>query len=120
MATTPRAGSGAFTCIHCSLSIPMLAWGTDHRNHCPACLWSRHVDESPGDRASPCRAPMEPIAIEVRRDGEWAVLHRCTACHELKANRIAGDDHEIALLSLALKPLANPAFPLDALRPGGR
>lgn len=67
---------------------------------------------------SPCRAAMEPIAIEVRADGEWAIIHRCTGCHELRVNRIAGDDHELALLGLALRPLARPAFPLDSLGMG--
>lgn len=59
---------------------------------------------------------MEPIAIEVRRDGEWAIVHRCTGCNAIKTNRVAGDDHERALLALALRPIANPAFPLDDLR----
>jgi hypothetical protein len=70
---------------------------------------------------------MAPIALEVRGDdhnssrtglgtGEWAIIHRCTACHTLKTNRIAGDDSERALLALALRPLANPAFPLDGFR----
>ena len=47
--------------------------GTQHRNHCPACLWSRHVDDRPGDRAmlDDCGSGMEPIAITVRGKGEW-------------------------------------------------
>src|SRR5204862_498432 len=76
--------NGGFTCIHCRAAIPGAAWGTKHRNHCPRCLWSRHLDEQPGDRRAVCRAPMEPVAIEVRRDGEWAVIHRCTGCGELR------------------------------------
>jgi hypothetical protein len=59
---------------------------------------------------------MEPIAIEVRKDGEWALVHRCTGCGVLKTNRVAGDDLERSLLALALRPIANPAFPLDDLR----
>jgi hypothetical protein len=59
---------------------------------------------------------MEPIAISVRRDGEWALVHRCTGCDRIRTNRIAGDDSELALLSLALQPIARPAFPLDRLR----
>lgn len=111
-----------FVCIHCRSNVPAQAWGTKHRNHCPICLWSRHVDDEPGDRASPCRAPMEPIAIEVRSSagGEWAIVHRCTACRVIGTNRIAGDDDERALLSLALRPIANPAFPLDGFRTGER
>lgn len=102
-----------FSCIHCKASIPAIGWGTKHRNHCPRCLWSRHVDEAIGDRQSPCRAPMDPIAICERDRGEWAIIHRCTACRALRTNRIAGDDSEMALLRLALRPLAFPAFPLD-------
>lgn len=56
---------------------------------------------------------MEPIGIEVRHDGEWAIVHRCSGCDTLRTNRIAGDDREIALLALAIKPLTRPAFPLD-------
>ena len=59
---------------------------------------------------------MEPIAIEVRKDGEWALIHRCTGCSVIKTNRVAGDDQERSLLALALRPIANPAFPLDDLR----
>ena len=109
---------GGFACIRCKHSIPSVAFGTQHRNHCPRCLWSRHLDDEPGDRRCPCRAPMEPVAIEVRRDGEWAIVHRCTGCGMLRTNRVAGDDHELALLALALRPLARPAFPLDVLVPG--
>lgn len=105
-----------FTCIRCKVHIQAIGFGTKHRNHCPRCLWSRHVDERPGDRQNPCRAPMEPIAISVRSDqDEWVLIHRCTACAELIVNRIGGDDSEIALLLLALRPLARPAFPLDGL-----
>jgi hypothetical protein len=59
---------------------------------------------------------MEPIGIEVRKDGEWAIIHRCTGCGVIKTNRVAGDDQERPLLALALRPIANPAFPLDDLR----
>ncbi len=92
------------------------------RNHCPRCLWSLHLDFMPGDRRSACRSPMEPIAVWVKPNGEWAVVHRCRECGALRANRIAGDDNEVLLLSLALKPLARPAFPLEKLRaePEGR
>lgn len=56
---------------------------------------------------------MAPVAIEVRENDEWAIVHRCTGCGVLKTNRIAGDDRERALLALALRPLARPAFPLE-------
>jgi len=59
---------------------------------------------------------MEPIAVSVRRGGEWVIIHRCRECGALRANRIAGDDNELALLSLAVRPLAQPPFPLDTFK----
>ena len=111
---TPARGS-SFRCHHCSRDVPLDALGTQHRNHCPFCLWSRHVDIEPGDRASACQASMEPIAISVRKDGEWLLIHRCNGCGTLDSNRTAGDDNPLLLLRIAVKPLAQPPFPLDRL-----
>ncbi|TVQ62892.1 MAG: RNHCP domain-containing protein [Phycisphaerales bacterium] len=119
---TPRRRPGRrherndFTCVHCRAPVSGTSFGTKHRNHCPRCLWSRHVDEHPGDRAAVCRSPMEPVAVAARDDGEWAIVHRCTACAKINLNRVAGDDDELALLALALRPLALPAFPLLDVR----
>jgi hypothetical protein len=54
---------------------------------------------------------MEPIAISLRADGEWTIVHRCAECGTLHANRVAGDDNAVELLQLAARPLANPPFP---------
>ncbi len=75
------------------------------------------MDLTPGDRRSGCRGDMEPVAVWVRYGGEWAIIHRCTRCGALRSNRIAGDDSDIALMSLAVKPLAMPPFPLDRIMP---
>jgi len=58
---------------------------------------------------------MEPIAIEVRHNGEWALVHRCQGCGELGNNRISSDDNEFVLMQLATRPIAFPAFPLEPL-----
>jgi hypothetical protein len=106
----------SFRCGHCRLDVSNDALGTAHRNHCPNCLWSRHVDAtSPGDRAADCGSLMEPIAITVRGDGEWVLVHRCGGCDELRLNRAAGDDNPLMLLRLAVKPLSQPPFPLERL-----
>lgn len=104
-----------FTCIGCGATVPLLAVGTTQRNHCPFCLWSRHLDQVPGDRSAACNGSMEPISVWVRKGGEWAIVHRCSSCGVIHANRVAGDDNEIKLLSLAVKPLSQPPFPLDRL-----
>ena len=112
----PHQGPESFRCAECRLDVSMHAPGTAHRNHCPSCLTSKHVDHrTPGDRASECHARMEPIAISVRGDGEWVLIHRCTGCGELDANRIAGDDNPLLLVRMAVKPLAQPPFPLEIL-----
>ena len=113
----PDAGlpGPAFLCTHCDHAIPGTAPGTAHRNHCPHCLWSLHVDLQAGDRRSACRGPMEPIAIGIQPNGEWSILHRCQRCGMIRLNRIAGDDNEVLLVSMALRPLARPPFPLERL-----
>jgi len=59
---------------------------------------------------------MEPIAITVRGDGEWVLIHKCLGCGELHLNRSAGDDSPLLLLRLAVRPLGNTPFPLEILR----
>jgi hypothetical protein len=73
------------------------------------------MDITSGDRRSPCKAPMVPIAVWVREDGEWSVLHRCERCGVIRANRIAADDYETSLLKLALIPVTKLPFPLGGL-----
>lgn len=89
--------------------------GTEHRNHCPYCLSSKHLDIEPGDRAADCGGTMEPIAVWVRRGGEWALIHRCRVCGTLSSNRVAADDNPVKLLSLAMKPVSSPPFPIERL-----
>ena len=112
------AAGQSFTCVHCGTTVPASAAGTENRNHCPRCLWSRHVDVAPGDRRSGCLAPMEPITVWRRAGGEWSLLHRCSVCGTIRANRIAGDDNEMLLLSIAARALAQPPFPLSGLDEG--
>ena len=116
---SPRRRSrqpSTFRCRRCGLDVPEDAPGTTHRNHCPNCLWSRHLDDdTPGDREADCGALMEPIAITVRGGGEWVLIHRCSGCDELGLNRSAGDDNPLLLLRLAVKPLAQPPFPIERI-----
>jgi RNHCP domain len=106
----------SFGCGHCRADVSLHAPGTAFRNHCPHCLWSRHMDDAQsGDRAADCGALMEPIAITVRGDGEWILVHRCAGCDQLRLNRTAGDDDPLMLLRLAVRPLAQPPFPLERI-----
>ncbi|MFF8959193.1 RNHCP domain-containing protein [Streptomyces sp. NPDC014894] len=113
-----RGGEGgdAFRCAGCRLDVPLTAPGTAHRNHCPHCLTSLHVDRRvPGDRDSGCRGRMAALSVSVRGDGEWMIIHHCLSCGELSANRIAGDDNARALMRIAVRPLADSRVPVRAL-----
>lgn len=73
------------------------------------------MDNVPGDRDADCGGAMEPIAVWSRKGGDWAVIHQCRSCGALHSNRIAGDDNELILLSLAVRPLSRPPFPLEQI-----
>lgn len=95
----------SFKCRHCRAFVGPTNSGGRHRNHCPLCLYSRHVDDSrPGDRASTCGALMAPIGTFCRPQGEQVLLHRCLGCGQERHNRIAADDSSVSLLHLPLVP----------------
>lgn len=104
-----------FTCRVCGFPVTPQGGGTRNRNHCPKCLHSVHLDDLPGDRAAGCGGVMEPVGVWVREDGEWALIHRCRACGVFHSNRVAADDDPLKLMSLAVRPLARPPFPLEYL-----
>ena len=85
-----------FTCQHCGAKVT----GDGYTNHCPDCLWSRHVDEQPGDRAAECGGLMRPVAVGGPAEA-YRILHRCEACGRERWNRAAGADDFEALLALA-------------------
>lgn len=105
-----------FTCKVCGWLVTPEGAGSGHRNHCPNCLASLHLDVEPGDRAADCGGIMDPVAVWVRKGGEWAVIHRCRRCGTLSSNRVAADDNPLKLLSIALGPLAAPPFPVERIR----
>ena len=74
------------------------------------------VDIEPGDRESGCGGVMDPVAVWVRKNGEWAIIHRCRRCGALSSNRVAADDNPMKLMSIAMRPLCQPPFPLEYLQ----
>ena len=105
----------AFTCRCCGRLVTPDGASSAHRNHCPNCLTSLHLDVEPGDRAADCGGLMEPVAVWVRKGGEWAIVHRCRRCGALSSNRVAADDNPMKLMSIAMKPLASPPFPIERM-----
>ena len=66
--------------------------GDGYTNHCPECLWSKHVDVHPGDRAGPCGGVMKPIGIK-KKDGEYSILHKCQKCGFERWNKANPEDN---------------------------
>lgn len=82
-----------FVCEHCGAEVK----GNGFTNHCPKCLWAKHVDINPGDRLSMCHGMMKPIEISKKED-KYSVIHECVKCGLLKPNKVSPeDDFEIVL-----------------------
>lgn len=108
---TPRPREHEFHCLHCGAQVMTASCisGVNNRNHCPFCLWSRHLDWAmAGDRLSACKAKMRPWGLTMKpgRDkystsgGELMLVHSCTACDRLSINRIAADDDSESLMEV--------------------
>lgn len=104
-----------FVCKVCGRQVFPENSGSNHRNHCPNCLSSLHVDITPGDREADCGGIMEAISVWVRKNEEWAIVHRCKRCGKLSSNRVLADDNPMKLMSIALKPLCEPPFPIERI-----
>ncbi|NUS72047.1 MAG: RNHCP domain-containing protein [Corynebacteriales bacterium] len=85
-----------FECGNCGAQVT----GTGYTNHCPACLWSRHVDVQPGDRAAQCQALMRPVRAHLDH-GAFIITHECTRCGVRKLNKAARSDDRDLLIALS-------------------
>ncbi|HBC3532267.1 TPA: RNHCP domain-containing protein [Vibrio parahaemolyticus] len=101
----------SFICASCGMGVAPIKFGGQHRNHCPHCLCSVHMDIKAGDRRSSCRGIMEPISIYVQKNKEWSIIHKCSKCNTIRTNRIAADDNELLLVTMAAEPLMSLPFP---------
>ena len=85
-----------FICEMCGAKVS----GNGYTNHCPECLWSKHVDNNPGDRAATCGGMMKPISIEP--DGErFIITHKCETCGKIKRQKTTDDDNIDTIIELS-------------------
>ncbi|MBN1149566.1 MAG: RNHCP domain-containing protein [Anaerolineales bacterium] len=117
---TGRFKNSSFRCGVCGNYVNAEAFvsGVQNRNHCPCCLWSKHVDlYTAGDRLAACKGRMQPVGLSLKKtrnkysvdSGELMLIHQCAACGRLSINRIAADDlaealFEVFSASLAMLP----------------
>lgn len=83
-----REENRAFICVHCGKEVLPLTNGS-YRNHCPHCLYSLHMDNKPGDRASSCGGVMKPIGIVYHSKKGYQIQHKCEKCKFERTNKIA-------------------------------
>lgn len=85
-----------FTCLNCGRKIK----GTGYTNHCPNCLYSKHVDElTPGDRESSCQGLMVPLRAETCGQ-EYVLVHKCQNCGKRTKNKTSENDNFEEILKL--------------------
>lgn len=95
-----------FTCGNCGARVR----GNGYTNHCPSCLWSRHVDVAPGDRAADCGGLMRPVGV-LFEGGEYVLVQRCEVCAHQRRNRAARNDSRPALAALFGTAVPDPPPP---------
>ncbi|MFH1602125.1 MAG: RNHCP domain-containing protein [Candidatus Shapirobacteria bacterium] len=85
-----------FACDVCGNKV----FGSGFTNHCPECLWSKHVDLDPGDRQAGCGGLMKPLALDQKK-GCWRILHQCQTCGFKRWNKASKEDNLEVLLNNA-------------------
>jgi ribosomal protein L37E len=85
-----------FVCERCGMSVV----GDGYTDHCPACLWGKHVDIFPGDRLEECHGLLKPIAF-VQKKSSGVLEYQCQRCGEAMNNRLGDSDSRETLVTLA-------------------
>ena len=88
-----------FVCDICQTEVK----GNGYTNHCPNCLWSKHVvGNTPGDRFSACGGLMEPVGVEMK-NGQYRIVHRCQKCGKKTINKTSSKDNFEKIIELSTK-----------------
>ncbi len=78
----------------------MKVFGNGYTNHCPKCLWSKHVDVYPGDREEKCQGQMKPIGV-FKAKGKLVITHECIICGCKKNNKTSTEDDTPKLVKIS-------------------
>ena len=90
-----------FICENCNREVPPLKYSA--RDHCPYCLYSKHVDILPGDRSNDCKGMLEPIKIEKFKN-TYKIIYKCQKCNKIHKNIMALDDDMNLIIELSKNP----------------
>ena len=88
----------SFICENCGKNVEKLNYTA--RDHCPYCLYSKHVDILPGDRENLCHGLLKPVGIEKFKNS-YKIIYRCNKCKNLHKNIMALDDDMNLVIELS-------------------
>ena len=88
-----------FICENCGRKVSKLGYSC--RNHCPYCLYSKHVDVNPGDRSENCHGKLKPIKVEINSKKGYVIVHKCEKCGQIRKNVYAQDDNMDLIIKLS-------------------
>ena len=91
-----------FTCENCNYEVSKLNYSA--RDHCPNCLYSKHVDIMPGDRQNECKGLMKPIGIEKYKN-TYKIIYKCLKCNQIHKNIMANDDNYEEIIKLSVSDI---------------
>lgn len=89
-----------FICEHCQFAVT----GNGYTDHCPQCLYSKHVDINPGDRQCDCHGLLKPTAVEYKKD-KYLIYYQCEKCNHLHRVKSSSEDNIDTLLKYINKPI---------------
>lgn len=92
-----------FICENCGAKVPKLGYSS--RDHCPNCLYSKHVDKNPGDRAEECHGALEPVSVELNSKKGYVIIYKCKKCGQIRKNVSAKDDNMTKIIKLTANPI---------------
>ncbi len=87
-----------FLCENCGKLVSKLNYSA--RDHCPYCLYSKHVDINPGDRMNSCHGLLKPVGIEKFKD-TYKIIYKCEKCKLCHKNIVAKDDSMSEIIKLS-------------------
>ena len=90
-----------FICENCNKKVEKLNYTA--RDHCPHCLYSKHLDINPGDRAEDCHGILEPIGLETSSKKGYVIVFKCKKCGAIRKNKAAEDDSMDEIIAISAK-----------------
>ena len=87
-----------FICNNCNKKVQKLNYTA--RDHCPYCLYSKHVDILPGDRKNTCHGLLKPIGIEKYKN-TYKIIYKYISCNQIHKNIMAKDDNFEKIIELS-------------------